>query len=131
MNGKALLNGVRLPELDAADMLDIVHYFFEEDLLNSSVEMAEAKSSMRSRMYQDMYETTYKYPVKSSGESYNYSTASGESEMPSEGFVDDELQAFDPDRPDKGPTKPFVPATEFDPDNPNPFGQLLDPPSGM
>jgi len=113
-------------------MLDIVHYFFEDDLLSESAEASEAKSKMRSRLYKDMYETTYKYPVGDSGKSYNYSTASGDPVMPSEGFVgDDGIQEFDPDRPDKGPTKPFVPATEFDPDNPNPFGQLLDPPAGI
>lgn len=112
-------------------MLDVVHYFFEDDLLSESAEYSEAKSKMRSRLYQDMYETTYKYPVGDSGKSYNYSTASGDSDLPSEGFAEEGLDPFDPDRPDKGPTKPFVPATEFDPDTPNPFGQLLDPPAGI
>jgi len=117
--------------MDACDMLDVVHFFFESDLLSESAEFAEAKSKMRSSLYREMYETTYKYPVGDTGKSYNYSTASGEESVFSAGNAESTVAPFDPDKPDKGPTKPFVPATEFDPDTPNPFGGVLDPPSGF
>jgi hypothetical protein len=111
-----------LKEMELADMLDVIHYIFEEDLMVSSSEEAEAKSQIRSVIYRDLYNQTYKYGVKNAGQSYNYSNNS----YPSEGFVGttDENIA-DPMKP---PTKAFVPATEVNPDSPLPFGKIVDAP---
>lgn len=122
VNGKALVSGLVLKEMELADMLDVIHYFFEEDVKVGSTEEAEAKSQTRSVIYRDLYNQTYKYGVKNSGQSYNYSNDS----YPSEGFVgttDEEIP-----NPMKPPTKAFVPATEVNADNPLPFGQIVDPP---
>lgn len=105
----------------------MIHYYFEVDHQYPSGESAEARSSLRTSLYTNFYNQTYKYQYKSSNNSYNYSstTASGAPVM--DGYV-----GTDTDDPlsEKKPTKPFVPATEFNPDNPNPFGGTLDPPAG-
>lgn len=103
-------------------MLDVIHYYFEEDLMVSSREEAESKSQVRSVIYRDLYNQTYKYGVKNAGQSYNYNNDS----YPSEGFVGttDEKIA-DPMKP---PTRAFVPATEVNPDSPLPFGKIVDAP---
>ena len=102
-------------------MLDVIHYFFEEDMSPSSAEEAEARSQMRTVIYRNMYHKAYKFTFKSSGKSYNYS----DNKMPNDGFYGEDLAPFDPDNQT---TKPFVPATEFDPDSPLPFGLDLDAP---
>lgn len=111
-------------------MLDVIHYFFEQDMLVASSEEAEARSKMRTIIYKDLYEKTYNYQYTSSKSSYNYSTASGDLMMPEGEFGVGSSDSFEPDVPDKGPTKPFVPATDFNPDSFNPFDGVLDPPAG-
>lgn len=111
-------------------MLDVVHYFFEQDMLVSSSEEAESKSKMRTIIYKDLYEKTYNYQYTSSKKGYNYSTASGDVGIPEGEFAVDDSNSFKPDVPDKGPTKPFVPPTDFNPDSVNPFDGVLDPPAG-
>jgi hypothetical protein len=123
VNGKALLSGVKLKELEMADMLDVVHFLFEEDLNFSSEEEAQAKSQIRSVLYRDLYKQTYKYGVKSKSQSYNYSNDT----YPSDGFLGKDETVPDPIKP---PTKPFVPTTDFNADSPLPFGQIVDPPLG-
>jgi hypothetical protein len=123
VNGKALMSGIKLKELELADMLDVVHFLFEEDLMISSEEEAKAKSHIRSVLYKDLYRQTYKYGVKDSGQSYNYSNNS----YPSDGLMGRDETVPDPMKP---PTKPFVPATDFNADSPLPFGQIVDPPLG-
>jgi hypothetical protein len=116
------VSGLVLKEMELADMLDVIHYFFEEDVKVGSAEEAEAKSQTRSVIYRDLYNQTYKYGVKKTGQSYNYSNDS----YPSEGFVGTTDEKI-PD-PMKQPTKPFVPATDVNVDSPLPFGQIVDPP---
>lgn len=104
-------------------MLDVVHFFMEEDLLGPSGEFLEAKSKVRETLYRHFYEEEYKYKVKSQNSGYNYSTANG---VPSDGYF-----GTDVDNPLNEPvqaTKPYVPPTNFDEDSLLPFGQLLDPP---
>jgi hypothetical protein len=123
VNGKALMSGVKLKELEMADMLDVIHFLFEEDLKVSSEEEAKAITQVRSVLYRDLYNQTYKYGVRGTGQSYNYSNNT----YPSDGFVGKEETIPDPMKP---PTKPFVPATNFNADSPLPFGQIVDPPLG-
>ena len=88
-------------------MLDIIHYYFEED--NSRYEtgeQADAVSKMRVQLYNLYgYQYNYKINTKSKGGGSNEfgGIASGE-------------------------TKPYIPPTEFDPDSSNPFGGVLDQP---
>ena len=102
-------------------MLDVIHFYFEEDLMADSKEEVENKTRVRSLIYREMYHKAYKYGNSSSGESYNYSTAS-------DGFIgeaDDEV-----DEPIKPSQKTYIPPTDFNPDSPVPFGKNLDAPLG-
>jgi hypothetical protein len=117
VNGKALVSGLKLAEMDAADMVDIFHYYFEEDLNIVSQEQVAAKSESRSVIYRTLYGTTYKYRVDTEMKS---TTASGSSSF-------DDLTPFDPSN---NVTKPYVPPTEFDADASSPFGRTLDAPLG-
>lgn len=117
------MSGIRLGELPSDDMLDVIHYIFEEDMFAYSAESAEAKSKTRENMYANMYDRTYKYAYKKS--------------EPSTQFIDpdtipfedgpslDDVKPFDPK---KQPTKAYVPPTEFNPDSANPFMGTLDAP---
>ncbi len=89
-------------------MLDVVHYFFEEDSRYSSPEEAESISAVRTSLYESLYNQTYRYKIKSNinrgNSDYSYS--------------------------DPNEVKPYIPPTEFDPDSANPFGGVLDAPIG-
>lgn len=100
-------------------MVDVIHYFFEEDMMHASTgEQLEAISDMRTELYR-MYGKTYSYGVsKKSKTSRAYV---------GEDFDFDNDVPFDPANQE---TKPFVPATEFDPDSSMPFGGVLDAPLG-
>jgi hypothetical protein len=121
VNGKALTLGLKLLDMDAADLLDVLHYFFEEDSARITTgEQAEAISDLRVNLYRG-YEINYKYAVKknSSGQTYG-----------GRAYVSDDNSDLTPFDPTNQETKPFVPATEFDPESYSPFGSVLDAPLG-
>jgi hypothetical protein len=129
VNGKALMSGLVLEEMEASHMLDVIHFLFEDDLSVSTAEQVESKSQTRGIIYDELYGTGYKYRLDSgrkSGGSRTY-LADG-SELPRDGFYGD-LAPFDPE-PGIGTSKPYVPPTDFDVDSPLPFGSVLDAPVG-
>lgn len=120
VNGKALANGMRLLEMEASEMTDVLHYLLEEDMRYSSAEEAEAVSAYRTQLYL-MYGKTYRYTVSSGNRS-------GKSYLPKDagvdyGFGDDAIF-------NSGETKPYIPPTNFNPDSGLPFGSDLDAPLG-
>lgn len=90
-------------------MLDVIHFFFEEDSRFSSAEEAEAVSALRTSVYRDLYGTFYQYGAP---KSKNNQVAAGSYSD----FLDE--------------TKPYIPPTDFNPERANPFGDLLDSPIG-
>ncbi len=103
-----------------SDMLDVIHYFFEEDHLRfESGEHAEAASKLRVRLYEDLYKTEYHYALKSSG-----SNAGRKYVGKNEDFD------FDSSIPgsSSGEVKPYIPPTQFNSDSADPFGGVLDAP---
>lgn len=89
-----------------SQMLDVVHYFFEDDSRFSTAEEAQAVSEFRATIYGMLYGTTYKYRVSNSpinGRTGRYSD---------------------------GDVKPYIPPTDFNPDSGLPFGSALDAPFG-
>jgi hypothetical protein len=98
------VNKVDLLELDSADMVDVIHYFFDEDMRYASYESALMHGKLREQVYGSLYEKHYKYAVKDSTDSSS-STADGG-------------------------IKPYVPPTEFNPESSSPFGSALDAPIG-
>jgi hypothetical protein len=106
VNGKAIVHGLKLSSMDASDMIDVIHYFFEEDALAVSEIHAETRSQIRNGVYEKLYNTSYAY-------------SSERSKAPNQ-----ESWGYD----DPQGVKPYVPPTEFDPDAFNPFGSVLDAP---
>jgi hypothetical protein len=104
--------------MDMSDMLDVLHYYMEEDYNISTVEQIDARANVRKVIYRNMYNREYLFPTSNGGR--NTSTASGE-------FYDDSIMPVDPMR---GPTKSYVPPTDFNPESIKPFGDTLDAPLG-
>lgn len=105
-------------------MVDLIHYYFEEDMNYSSAEQAEARSKTREHLYSTLYGKTYKYSQKSSGSSTTYNQDYGDI-TPESNVPDADIQPFNPK---KQPTKSYVPPTEFDGGAAEPFGAILDSP---
>jgi hypothetical protein len=121
LNGKALVSGLKLEEMEISDMLDVLHYYMEEDYNFSSAEQIDAKSSLRKTIYKSMYNTEYRFGASSGSD--KTITASG---------IDlDDLESVDPVDPMKGPTKSYVPPTDFNPESIKPFGDVLDAPINL
>jgi len=109
------MSQVRLEELDAADMLDVIHYIYEEDMNYLSQEQAQMVENRRVAIWNTLYGYPYRYTVfKKSNE-----------------FGDGDIEDFTPfDPTQKGNVKPYIPPTEFSGDDNDPFGGLLDSPIG-
>lgn len=104
-------------------MLDVLHYFFEEDALwSSTAEHAEAKDAVRSEVYATLYNTTYNYGASKSKQA-NFDDL----DAPLDDF--DIPQPVDPFERSNS-VKPYTPATSFNPDAHKPFGSVLDAPLG-
>jgi hypothetical protein len=119
VNGRALVNGLRLADMPAPDMLDVLHYFFEDDLNFSTPEQAEAREKTRSSIYQELYNSTYKYA--SNGKDF---IGEGVDEPEDDSGEEEEINPFTV----KEKAKSFIKPTEFNPEAENPFGKLLDGP---
>lgn len=89
-------------------MLDVLHFFFEQDSRYSSAEEAEAVSASRTALYKEFYGIDYRYKLKARSANSNNSSSY------------DDLDEI----------KPYIPPTEFNPNSPNPFGKILDAPIG-
>jgi hypothetical protein len=115
------MSGLRLAEMDSAEMLDVVHVIFEEDYTNAtSGEQVDAKNKIRKIIYKEFYEKNYEY---NSSSKTDYSDLEPEES----GYDYSDVVPFDPA---KAETKPFVPSTDFDADAALPFGKTLDAPLG-
>ena len=123
INGKALVNGLNLKEMDASDMLDVIHFFFEEDMNFASKEEADARSNSREIIYQDFYDYAYRY-----GSSKSTSSTASQGRYYIEEGIEESEESIVPFDPLKGPTKAFVPATPVDASMSKPFGAVLDEP---
>lgn len=86
-------------------MLDVIHFFFEDDHRYTTAEEAKAVESIRSSLYETIYKIKYKY--KSSG--VNGNTNSN--------------VTYDPNQ-----IKPYIPPTEFDADKGLQFGNIVEAP---
>lgn len=103
-------------------MVDVIHYFFEEDHLHyASGEQAEAASKFRERLYADLYDTKYEYSI---------SAPSGGQTSGGRRYVS-KNEDFDAAIPStvSNKVKPYIPPTMFDPDASDPFGGVLDAPA--
>lgn len=101
-------------------MLDVMHFYMEEDFSQATTaEQSKAKDKAREIIYRSLYNQKYTLATKSS----NYQSANSSGEF----YEDEEIVPVDPL---KGPTKSYVPTTDFNPESLKPFGDLLDSPLG-
>jgi len=108
----------------APDALDIIHFFFEEDLFVVSSEALESRTAVRKVMYRSMYGKPYKY---AHAQSSSVGTAGGAS-LGADNFYGEDIAPFNPDA---APVrKPYVPPTDFSENSSLPFGKSLDAPLG-
>lgn len=93
--------------MDASDMLDVLHYFFEEDTARyTSAEQVDAVSNLRTSIYSNLYDRKYEYGVERPTSQRN----------PSGAYLNSNT------------VKPYIPPTDFDADSVDPFGGTLDGP---
>lgn len=123
VNGKALTLGLRLEEMELSDMLDVVHFFLEEDLRYRSPEEYESVNSVRSRIYETFYNSSYVYKGESLAQKKN---SNGRQYVSKTADFDDLPSEFS----DTRETKPFIPPTPVNADSHMPFGNVLDSPLG-
>lgn len=109
-------------EMEAGDMLDVLHFLFEEDNHYVSEESQTSRSGLRVTMYRDLYGTEYKYAV--STKKTQTSNSSDLYDGADLGYMSDS-DASKPFKP-KGfeEVKPYVPASDFDPYAERPFDGL-------
>jgi len=119
VNGKALVSGLQLASMPASDMLDVIHYFFEDDLNYSTAEQAEARDKTRDSLYAELYNSTYRYSRQTSSGTYIPS-----SEDDADATEEKMPEPFNPAQR----TKAYVAPTNVDADAIKPFGNLLDAP---
>jgi hypothetical protein len=91
------MSNVDLLSLDASDMLDVIHYMFEEDVIVSSEEEEQFKSATREALYDVFYGKTYKYKIKKS---------SANTVFGADGEIYDDLRPFDPINNSQGNENP-------------------------
>lgn len=110
------MSQVRLEDLDAADMLDVIHYIYEEDMNYLSQEQAQMVENRRVAIWNTLYGFPYKYSVFKKSNEY---------------VADDDIADFTPFDPTrKNSVKPYIPPTEFSGNDNDPFGGVLDAPIG-
>ena len=109
-------------------MLDVLHYFFEDDLFYSSAEQADGRDRSRVAIYQDFYNSTYAYSTQAGSKMAGGSGVSKNFDMDLISEEEEEkIQVFDPLQ-SKKETKPFIKPTQVDAAAQQPFGTLLDGP---
>ena len=125
VNGKALVSGLQLASMEACDMLDVLHYFLEEDFRYSGEYEPIYKDNFRKNIYDSLYGSEYKYlsqdEISPDFDDISTLEASEEALEPEE--------IIEPFNPRKASVKPYIePTPVFDGELP--FGRLLDEPMG-
>jgi len=117
------MSGVKLSELDMGDMVDVLHYMFEEDMRFTSAEQAEAVSKSRSMLYREMYSREYAYKF-----STGIGAAASSIDPPLGEDIPSDVRPIDIERQTAMSTKPYVAPTRIDEGSARPFGTTLDAP---
>lgn len=108
--------------MNASEMLDVLHFFFEEDFTYSSEDEMKSQSKSRESIYENLYGKNYKYkyvdPKEKNRRAYIEPSLD---DIP----VEDELpKPFDP----LAKPKSYIPPTEFDQNTGMPLTDVLDAP---
>jgi hypothetical protein len=118
------VSGLRLAELPASEMLDVLHYFFEEDYMFTSEEQSVYKQRFRKHTYETLYGISYAFYDESYDKSQELESAIDDSENEPEEVIN----PFNPRA--KKETKAFIEPTLPVENSNKPFGDILDMPLG-
>lgn len=114
------MSGVRLKELDSSDLIDVIHYLFEEDIYYVSKEQGESREKVRKMMYSEFYKKDYEYAMFEEKQKFDFDDIGLEEQA-------EEIRPFDVSDK-KRQIKPYVPPTAMDDESPVPFGSIIDAP---
>jgi hypothetical protein len=108
------MSGRNLLEMEASQMMDCLHFLFEEDFTNNSEDHARSRSAIRTHLYQELYGVEYKFKMKDRKEQtaqggLRAGTASNSFQYPTEFEDFDSVEPFDPNKNDA-----FSPRTKKD-----------------
>lgn len=106
--------------MEASEMLDVIHYFFEEDVSMKAQEELNSRNNLRSSLYDELYSGMYGKSVPST-QSNDLSNLDDEEDFE----MDAPVEPFNPRKP-----KSYVPPTPMSDNAAKPFGDILDAPIG-
>lgn len=115
---------MRLASMEATDMLDAIHYLFEEDVMFVSSEQLAYKDAFRKNIYRELYKSDYIYVAKSD-DNFGLDTLEGPLDSVDEPVPGEKINVFSPR---EKTAKPYVPPTSVSADDAKPFGSILDAP---
>jgi hypothetical protein len=121
------VNGLRLAEMEVSEMLDVIHYFFEEDYRYTSTEQANFKDSFRETIYKSLYEIDYEYKSNNDEDRRSYKNFDTDIEDPLDS-EDDPVEIIEPFNPRVKQIKNFIEPTIPQENSLKPFGSILDEP---
>ena len=113
--------------MEASDMLDVLHYFLEDDFRYSSEYEPLYKDNFRKNIYNSFYGVEYKYMSNEEEEKDLSNDNIGGLDGPEEPLEPEEI--IEPFNPRKASVKPYIEPTQVA-DGALPFGSILDQPMG-
>jgi hypothetical protein len=118
------VSGLNLASMEASDMLDVIHYFYDDDNRYNGYDEAKIVSGFRDAVYRIMYKTDYSFKMDDDeSEVKNFDDL----EFDDSGSMEKEEPVV-PFNPRASNVKPYTPPTEFKEDSSKPFGSILDAP---
>jgi hypothetical protein len=121
------VNGLRLAEMEVSEMLDVIHYFFEEDYRYTSTEQADFKDNFRETIYEKLYDVKYEYMSKRPDET-SYKDFDDSIEDPLDSLDSEEAEVIEPFSPRNKQVKSFIEPSIPQETSSRPFGMVLDEP---
>ena len=106
-------------------MLDVIHYYFEQDHRYASFEEASFKDQFRSSIFKNLYNSRYEF-----GRSDDDVSDYRDSQINSELSAEEKPEVIEPFNPRAKNVKGYVPPTDFIENSSKPFGSVLDEPLG-
>jgi hypothetical protein len=114
--------------MEASDMLDVLHYFLEDDFRYSSEYEPLYKDNFRKNIYKSLYGVEYKYMSNEEEEKDLSNDNIAGLDGPEEPLEPEEI--IEPFNPRKASVKPYIEPTQVT-DGQLPFGSILDQPMGF
>ncbi len=109
-------------------MLDVLHYYFEQDTAFLSEDQLRDLTRTRTRLYEMLYERSYSWGASYAAKEPKPSWIGTPKTASDHDYDVSGLDPFDPVTEAGFTHKPFIPATEAGPDPEDPFNGILDAP---